>query len=228
MSNSLPVLDHGFVKLLNISSFAGECKSVSDVGNWARMDFTKSTSGAGLTQKLWDENPRHQSPFETIETWWHIRAPIFVTRQIMRTRTASFIEHSGRYFEFGAKIPVEFYNPFNCCPTITQNLSEHKRSQLSELWEQDSARALYTYQQYLELLTSALNCSKRAREIARNKLPVEVYTEFGMKIDLLNLLKFLYNRRDKGAQWETRQYANKMFTLLEDNLEGIEKLTLQF
>ena len=81
---SLPVLDHGFVKLLNISSFAGECKSVSDVGNWARMDFDKNTSGATLTTKLWEENPRHQSPFECVETWWHIRAPIFVTRHIMR------------------------------------------------------------------------------------------------------------------------------------------------
>lgn len=144
------------------------------------------------------------------------------------TRTASFIEHSGRYFEFGKKIPMDFYNPFNCCPKIVSGLTENKRIQLSEAWEQDSAKAIYVYQQYLELLTTALNCSKRAREIARNKLPVEIYTEFGMKIDLLNLLKFLYNRKDKGAQWETRQYANSMFKLLEDNLEGVEKLTLQF
>ena len=47
-----------------------------------------------------------------------------------------------------------------------------------------------------------------AREQARKDLPLSTYTEAYWKVDLHNLLHFLWLRMDPHAQWEIRQYAN--------------------
>jgi thymidylate synthase (FAD) len=56
-----------------------------------------------------------------------------------------------------------------------------------------------------------------ARELARNVLPVDFYTEWYWKIDLHNLFHFLELRLDPHAQWEIRQYANAMGQITEDS-----------
>jgi thymidylate synthase (FAD) len=49
--------------------------------------------------------------------------------------------------------------------------------------------------------------SNVAREQARKDLPLSTYTEAYWKIDLWNLLHFLYLRMDKHSQLEIRNYA---------------------
>jgi len=46
-----------------------------------------------------------------------------------------------------------------------------------------------------------------SRELARINLPLSTYTQWYWKIDLHNLLHFLFLRLDEHAQWEIRQYA---------------------
>ena len=42
---------------------------------------------------------KHTTPFEMVETWWHVSGPIYIFRQWIRHRTASINELSGRYTE---------------------------------------------------------------------------------------------------------------------------------
>tara|TARA_B100000287_G_scaffold166227_1_gene156772 strand:- start:5408 stop:5803 length:396 start_codon:yes stop_codon:yes gene_type:complete len=53
------------------------------------------------------------------------------------------------------------------------------------------------------------------REQARGVLPQSTYTEFYWKINLHNLMHYLYLRMDDHAQKEIREYANAMFELIE-------------
>ncbi len=60
---------------------------------------------AGLVRFLMRE--RHGTPFEHNFFRFHIKAPLFVTREWQRHRIGSFNERSGRYSE----LPDEFYVP---------------------------------------------------------------------------------------------------------------------
>ena len=60
---------------------------------------------AGLVRFLMRE--RHGTPFEHNFFRFHIKAPLFVTREWQRHRVGSFNERSGRYSE----LPDEFYVP---------------------------------------------------------------------------------------------------------------------
>jgi thymidylate synthase (FAD) len=53
------------------------------------------------------------------------------------------------------------------------------------------------------------------REVARTVLPLATYSHMFATVDLLNLLKFLTLRRDVGAQFEIRAYADAMLELVQ-------------
>jgi thymidylate synthase (FAD) len=55
-----------------------------------------------------------------------------------------------------------------------------------------------------------------AREQARKDLPLSTYTEAYWKIDLRNLFNFLKLRLDSKAQYEIREYAGAMATVVSD------------
>lgn len=87
------VLDHGFVGLVD---FMGSDAAIAEA---ARVSYgagtTKTNKDPGLIRYL--VRHYHSSPLEMAETKWHIKCPIFVARQIMRHRTFSINEISGRY-----------------------------------------------------------------------------------------------------------------------------------
>src|SRR5215218_5892351 len=101
---SIPVLDHGFVRL--DEAMADDLSVV----NGARVSFARhktemDDSDAGLIRFLLRE--RHGTPFEHNAFRFHIRAPIFVAREWFRHRVGSFNEFSMRY----AKATDDFYVP---------------------------------------------------------------------------------------------------------------------
>jgi thymidylate synthase (FAD) len=101
---SIPVLDHGFVRL--DEAMADDLSVV----NGARVSFARhktemDDSDAGLIRFLMRE--RHGTPFEHNAFRFHIRAPIFVAREWFRHRVGSFNEFSMRY----ARATDDFYVP---------------------------------------------------------------------------------------------------------------------
>jgi thymidylate synthase (FAD) len=199
--NSIPVLDHGFVRL--------DAAMASDLSvvNGARVSFARhkqemDDSDAGLIRFLMRE--RHGTPFEHNAFRFHIRCPIFVAREWFRHRVGSFNEFSMRY----AKATEDFYVPeaddvrsqvgkpgaYSFEP-VPQDVAETTRERLREIYE----AAYETYERLVELGV--------ARELARAALPVGAYTEFYWTLNARSLMNFISLRAAETAQREIRRYA---------------------
>jgi thymidylate synthase (FAD) len=100
---ALPVLDHGFVRLID---YLGDDGAIVQA---ARVSYGKGTrrvsEDAGLINYLMRH--RHSTPFEMCEVKLHVKLPIFVARQWIRHRTANVNEYSARY----SVLDREFYVP---------------------------------------------------------------------------------------------------------------------
>jgi len=209
LDREIKVLDKGFVRLIDRM---GRDESIVQAARVSYGKGTKSTSeDRGLIRYLMRNS--HTSPFEMIQTKWHIKTPIFIARQWLRHRTASVNEMSLRYSE----ATDEFYVP-----------SEDRIQSQSKNNKQGSGEALdNTIQaQFFDELESIhstafksyeqLNNLGVARELSRILLPVSLYTEFYWSMNLRNLFHFLKLRLDAHAQYEIRVYAEAIFSIIKE------------
>lgn len=198
-----PVLDKGFVRVVDTM---GNDASIVQA---ARVSYGAGTKSVREDSKLiaYLMRNEHLSPFEMVELKVHVKAPIFVARQWVRHRTASWNEVSARY----SVMAPEFYLP---APEAIAAQSTSNKQGRGEPLDPETARAVagdidrasrtaFTY--YEGLLRMGV-----ARELARMVLPVNLYTEWYWKIDLRNLLHFIELRTDAHAQYEIRQYATAL------------------
>src|SRR6476660_2495808 len=99
----LPVLDHGFVRVVD---YMGDDGAIVQA---ARVSYGRGTrqvsEDRGLIHYLMRH--RHSTPFEMCEIKYHVKLPIFVARQWIRHRTANVNEYSARY----SILDNEFYLP---------------------------------------------------------------------------------------------------------------------
>ena len=97
------VHDHGFVGFID---YMGSDEAVEEA---ARVSYGAGTRKISETRNLvrYLMRHRHTSPFEMCEVKFHLKVPIFVMRQLVRHRTASLNEYSGRY----SVMTDEFYIP---------------------------------------------------------------------------------------------------------------------
>lgn len=167
----------------------------------ARVEHPELLSQRETTLQLLDKDKgllnmlvrdRHGSPIESVVFRFYIEAPIFVARESHRHRIASINEASSRYkvLEPVFYIPSEDRNltqvgnpgaytfgPGNDLQVLTTN-GEHVR------------QAKYAWAGYQAMLNAGV-----AREVARNILPLSVYTSWYLTINLRSLLNFLSLRR---------------------------------
>ena len=209
---SIPVLDHGFVRLDD--AMADDLSVV----NGARVSFARhktdmDDSDAGLIRFLMRE--RHGTPFEHNSFRFHIRAPIFVAREWFRHRVGSFNEFSMRY----AKATDDFYVPepddvrsqvgkpgaYSFEP-VEPGIAETTREEMRAVYE----AAFSAYERLVELGV--------ARELARSVLPVGAYTEFYWTVNARALMNFLSLRNSETAQLEIRRYAEACETFLAERM----------
>ena len=216
----LPVLDHGFVRVVD---YMGDDTSIVQS---ARVSYGKGTkkvsTDSGLIKYLMRH--RHSTPFEMCEIKYHVKLPIFVARQWIRHRTANVNEYSARY----SILDKEFYLP------TKENLavqSRNNRQGRGDLIDGEQANDILkilkedaekNYNDYETILNerhdgTIVNESKKglARELARMNLTLNTYTQWYWKTDLLNLLNFLSLRADDHAQYEIRAYADVMIDCLK-------------
>ena len=213
--------NHGFVGLVETM---GSDQSVEEA---ARVSYGKGTRKVGETRSLirYLVSHRHTSPLEMCEVKFHIKLPIFVMRQLVRHRTASLNEYSGRYSE----MVDEFYVPAveDIKPQSTKNKqgrdglfvegavcpAEGGPHYVTEGFIKN--RIQYANKESYEAYKELLDEKNLARELARTVLPVANYTECYWKIDLKNFMHFLSLRLDEHAQKEIRDFAWAMFHLAE-------------
>lgn len=205
----LPVLDHGFVRLVD---YLGTDARIVQA---ARVSYGEGTKSVREDSALIDYllRHRHTSPFEQVVITFHIKMPIFVARQWIRHRTARLNEISGRY----SVMRDEFYLPRTF--EVRHQSSVNKQGSDEREVDQDLAQRVVdllstgqrrSYGEYEELLEHDV-----ARELARVNLPLSLYTEMYWQCDLNNLFHFLRLRLDWHAQYEIRAYGDAIAKIVK-------------
>jgi thymidylate synthase (FAD) len=218
--DAVPVLDHGFVRVID---YMGNDAAIVQA---ARVSYGSGTKQLRQDQGLINYlvRHRHTTPLEMCEIKFHIKLPIFIARQWIRHRTANVNEYSARY----SILAKEFYIPNreNLAAQSKVNnqgrgavLNDLEANKVLELLKQDSEQTYAHYEEMLNLDAEGNILDKNkdglARELARMNLTLNYYTEWYWKIDLHNLLHFLYLRADNHAQYEIREYAKTMLKMVE-------------
>lgn len=166
---------------------------VSTLGEYS-AEFAKNGSNAkeaeerdkGLINYLMRE--RHGSPFEHSYFTFRVKAPIFVWREHMRHRIASYNEESGRY----KVLEPEFY-----VPNQHRNLQQRGKAGHYEFVPGTPEQHAYVnvhfhgaceraYHAYRELLSQGV-----AREVARMVLPLNIYSTAYVTMNARALMNFL-------------------------------------
>ncbi len=211
------VLNGGFVKL--VRSMGGD-ESV--------VEAARVTSGT-LTDTHGERRPardlirflmrhEHMSPFEFCQLEFHVRAPIYVARQWVRHRTASWNEVSGRYVEF--KESYQYQETWRGQAKNNRQGSDGFVEHEESIWcsadnEDDDGRSQTTAEDAAFVEYGRRVKAGVAREQARTCLPVSTWTEWRWSVDLRNCLHFLRLRTDPHAQEEIRLYAEAMVPMVE-------------
>jgi thymidylate synthase (FAD) len=185
-------------------STAGE-QSLEEVGE----DPARS---AGLINYLARE--RHGSPFEHTSMTFFVSAPIFVFREFMRHRIASYNEESGRYRELQ---PV-FYVPnpdrklIQIGKTGAYTFVEGTTEQYELTVKAMKESYVFVYERYQKMLEAGI-----AREVARAVLPVALYSSMYVTMNARALMNFLSLRTSREGshfpsypQREIEMVAEKM------------------
>lgn len=196
----IAVLDKGFVRLVD---FMGGDEAVIQA---ARVSHGAGAKGGEKDKKLvaYLLKHEHMSPFEHAVFKFHISLPIFVMRQWIRHRMASYNEISARYTE----LKDDYYTPAEWRSPDPVN---KQASRPSDSLDQKALTAAYRkqaeacLQAYHDLLKAGV-----AREMARMVLPTSMYTQFYWTVNARALMHFICLRADSAAQWEIQRYADAL------------------
>jgi thymidylate synthase (FAD) len=185
-------------------STAGE-QSMDEIG----QDPGKS---AGLINYLARE--RHGSPFEHTSMTFFVSAPIFVFREFMRHRIASYNEESGRYRELNPVfyVPDEDRKLIQIGKTGAYTFVDGTPEQFKVSVEAMKKAYVVAYEQYKIMLDQGI-----AREVARVVLPVGLYSSMYVTMNARALMNFLSLRTAREGshfpsypQREIEMVAEKM------------------
>ena len=225
MTSEVPVLDHGFVRVVT------HWGSDEEIIESARMSTQKGFQGWGgpgsglhtrdcrnedcpgcapgdekLLRYLWEH--KHSTPFEFAGATFEVQAPIFVFREWHRHRTASYSEMSARY----APLP-----DVNYVPSVERIMTAADGNKQAGAVKGSEPLTEYAVQTFRGQLLSAYRGQQKLydealkagipKEVARVVLPFGRYSKMRASTDLRNWLGFLILRMDKNAQWEIQQYA---------------------
>ena len=162
-------------------------------------DTTVDDMSAAGKEKFIDflVSSRHGSCVEHVLFTFRIEAPIFVWREFMRHRMASYNEESGRYTELK---PV-FY-----VPDADRNLVQVGKPGEYTFTQGDPAQvqstewvltgvSAHAYSEYQYLLERGI-----AREVSRMVLPLNIYSTAYVTMNLRSLTNFLSLRRNVEGQ----------------------------
>jgi thymidylate synthase (FAD) len=167
----------------------------------------------------------HTSPFEMANLTFLIKAPKFVTVQILRHRTFRFNEESQRYhqikdgFFHPSTDPAKFIRAQDQKNKQASNANPELAGQLSEKFVQIESKLEEIFKLYDEVIAMGA-----ARECARFCLPMSTWSHLVVQCDLNNLCKFLKLRLDKHAQYEIQLIARGMYYLAREVFPSVMKI----
>jgi thymidylate synthase (FAD) len=172
-----------------------------------------SDRDAGLINYLARE--RHGSPFEHTSMTFFVSAPIFVFREFMRHRIASYNEESGRYRELR---PV-FYIPnkdrklVQVGKTGAYTFVDGTPEQLDITVNAIKETCILAYENYQKILASGV-----AREVARAVLPVTLYSSMYVTMNARALMNFL-SLRTSSPNSHFPSYPQREIEMVAEKME---------
>lgn len=234
-TNPTPILDHGYVMLVDLM---GDEDAIVQA---ARVSYAagpkKGKDDRNLLRYLM--RARHTSPFEQACIKLEVKLPIYVERQWARHRTASWNEVSARY----SVLPDECQKTDPAAWRLQATDNKQGSSGFVNTWVEGFDQSQLQGGNYPEgawkgqnfytspgayLSEKETKLQEHAREVyeeslkfgvakeqARCVLPVATYTSKVWTIDLHNLLHFLALRMDPHAQKEIRDYANAIARIVQ-------------
>jgi len=169
---------------------------------------------AGLINYLMRD--RHGSPFEHNSFTFYIEAPIFVFREFMRHRIASYNEESGRYKELK---PV-FYVPHTERPLVqvgkpgAYTFEQGDYAQVMMVQAEIMRTNDDAYLSYKRMLNAGV-----AREVARMVLPVNIYSSMYVTMNARSLMNFLSLRSLNQGTYPS--FPQEEIAMVADEMEAI-------
>jgi len=160
---------------------------------------------------------RHGSPFEHNSMTFYVQAPIFVFREFMRHRIASYNEESGRYRELR---PV-FYVPAPerrlvqvGKPGAYEFLegTPEQTAIVDEATREASIQAFAAYQRMLD--------ADVAREVARIVLPLNIYSSMYVTLNARSLMNFL-SLRTKHEGTHFPSFPQREIEMCAEKMEAL-------
>lgn len=157
----------------------------------------------------------HVSTLEHCFFTFRLEIPIYVARQLMRHRSWSFNEISGRYVEFTDSffIPDKFR-------LQDKNIKQGSKEDTENILNQNLISNEYkticdnAYESYKKLLELGV-----CKEQARGVLPLSLYTQLYATCNIRSFFTYLKLRLDNHSQVEIRQISKEMLDLVK-NIEG--------
>lgn len=187
-------------------STAGE-QSMDEIGE----DPARS---AGLINYLARE--RHGSPFEHTSMTFFISAPIFVFREFMRHRIASYNEESGRYRELKPVfyVPNQQRNLIQIGKTGAYEFVPGTDEQFQITVAAMKDAYVVAYDSYKKMLDEGI-----AREVARAVLPVATYSSMYVTMNARALMNFLSLRTSReGSHFPS--YPQREIEMVAEKMEA--------
>lgn len=188
---------------------------VSTKGEQSLEDVdSDATRSRGLINFLMRD--RHGSPFEHNSMTFYVQAPIFVFRELLRHRIASYNEESGRYRQLR---PV-FYVPGPERKLVQEgkpgayHFVEGTPEQHKITVEATRRSCEQAYAAYLEMLSAGV-----AREVARGVLPVATYSSLYVTLNARALMNFL-SLRTKREDARFPSYPQREIEMVAEKMEA--------
>jgi thymidylate synthase (FAD) len=209
------------VELVRASANDSDVLFAARVSTLGEQTLEAAVSGAeattrdrGLINYLMRD--RHGSPFEHTTMTFYVRAPIFVFREFMRHRIASYNEESARYREL---LPV-FY-----VPGPDRNLVQVGKpgaydflpgtpEQTTLVDGEVRGVCAAAYASYQRMLDAGI-----AREVARVVLPVTIYSSMYVTMNARALMNFL-SLRTKREGTHFPSYPQREIEMVAELMEN--------
>jgi len=159
---------------------------------------------------------RHGSPFEHNSMTFYVQAPIFVFREFMRHRIASYNEESGRYRELR---PV-FYVPAPERDLIqvgkpgAYDFVAGTPEQHALVDAETRAASVHAFEAYQRMLDAGV-----AREVARIVLPLNIYSSMYVTMNARSLMNFL-SLRTKHPESHFPSFPQREIEMCAERMEA--------
>tara|TARA_Y100000592_G_scaffold99299_1_gene174857 strand:- start:4196 stop:4933 length:738 start_codon:yes stop_codon:yes gene_type:complete len=184
------------------------------------LDSTPSERDIRLINYL--AKHKHMSPFEHCHITFWVEAPLYISKQHMRHRTWSYNEVSRRY----TSEDIRIYEPPFFRAQAKKNLQASTDEEINPV-VMIVEGSYCTYETYATdaMKRNHLECVKLyetlldagvCREQARGVLPNNLMTQYYATVNLRNVVAFLRERLGEGAQYEIRELAKQMASIVRE------------